>query len=71
MKTKAAVSCVLVPHPGLFANLIVKRCLKPISSESSLQGCFMLYQIDIVHKMGLSVVFSEPYAFLMRGSFLE
>lgn len=56
MKTKAAVSCMLVSHSGLFANLVVKRCLKPISSESSLQGCFMLYQIDIVHKMVSNVV---------------
>lgn len=47
---------LLVLHPGLFSNLAVKRYLKPVRSASSLQGCFMSYQIDIVHWIISNVV---------------
>lgn len=50
-ETLLAPCRVLVLHPGLFANLVAKGCLRPISSESSLQDCFMPYQIDIMHKI--------------------
>lgn len=50
-ETLLAPCRVLVLHPGLFANLVAKGSLRPVSSESSLQGCFMPYQIDIMHKI--------------------
>lgn len=55
-KKLLALSCMLVLHPGLFANLVVKSSLKLISSKFTLQGYFVPYQIDIVHKIVSDVI---------------
>lgn len=63
---------LLVLHPGIFSNMVVKRQIKPevhllykaVSCHSKLTLCIGLLVM-------VSVVFLEPYTFLMKVSFFE